>query len=45
MLTIKWGVRLRGVHPEDVTTVLRAQVSCARGIIDVLASIVDDQGI
>lgn len=45
MLTIEWGVRLGGVHPEDVTTVLRAQVSCARGIFDVLASIVDDQSI
>lgn len=45
VLTIEWGVSLGGVHPEDVTAVLRAQVSRARGITNVLAGIVDDQSI
>lgn len=45
MLTIQWGVRLGGVHPEDVTAVLGAQVSGAGGIADVFVDIVDDQSI
>ena len=43
--TIEWGVRLGCVHPEDVTTILRAQVSGTRGVANFLAGIVDDQSI